>query len=582
VCEDITMAPAFGPWLALAQTHGYRGVTCLPLRDSTRAFGLLTLYSAEIKQTSDAELKLLQDLADDVAFGIGNLRLHAQQERLDNQVREQAALLDIATDAIYARNLAGQITFWNKGAERAYGHAASDVLGLKAADVLCRDPADFMAAEAHLMIHGVWEGEVARRTKSDRDVTMAVRWTLVLDADGQPKSILAINTDVTEKKALESQFLRAQRMEGIGTLAGGLAHDLNNVLAPIVMSIEMLKALVKDSEGVSLLSTLQGSAQRGATLVKQVLSFARGIEGQRIVVKPATVMSDLLEVIRDTFPKSIEVRFAPGHALWAVTGDPTQMHQVFLNLCVNARDAMPAGGTITIAMDNIVLTSAGAKMHHEARPGEYVMVTVADSGTGIPPDVLDRVFEPFFTTKEIGKGTGLGLSTTIAIVKSHRGFIHLHSALGQGTTFSVYLPANASLPAAVQVAPTDTRLPRGGQELILVVDDEEAIRNVARRMLERSGYRVLVACDGAQAISIYAEHQEEIALVLTDMSMPVMDGAELIARLEAMNPLVRIVRSSGLLSAVEASSVGVGVQHFIPKPYTAAAMLRTLQEALSN
>jgi PAS domain S-box-containing protein len=581
VCEDITLDAAFAPWLALAQQRGFRAVTCLPLRDATRTFGVLTLYSAGVNEASSEELQLLQDLADDVAFGIGNLRLQAEQQRLDAKVREQAALLDNANDAIYARNLAGQITYWNKGAERAYGHLAAEVLGRKAVDVLCRDPNDYLRAEAQLVIDGVWEGETARRTKSDRDITMAVRWTLGRDAHGKPQSILAIDTDITEKKALEAQFLRAQRMESIGTLAGGLAHDLNNVLAPIVMSIDMLKALVPTADGLALLSTLQGSAQRGATLVKQVLSFARGVDGQRIAVNPLLVMRDLLEVIRDTFPKSVDVRCLPALDLWTVTGDPTQMHQIFLNLCVNARDAMPAGGTITIRMNNVVFNTSHARMHPDAHPGHYVCIEVEDTGTGIPANLHNRVFEPFFTTKETGKGTGLGLSTTLAIVKSHGGFIDLCSAVGRGTTFSAYLPANAAVVSVEAVSAEATGLPQGRDQLILVVDDEEAIRVIAQRTLEAAGYRVMVACDGAEALALYATHHTNIALVLTDMSMPVMDGAALIARLEAMNPQVRIIRSSGLLSAVDANGGSDAAQHFIPKPYTAAVMLRTMREALS-
>jgi PAS domain S-box-containing protein len=539
------------------------------------------LYSGVVNETSTEEIQLLQDLADDIAFGIVNLRLRAEQQRLDATVREQAALLDIANDAIHASNLAGTITYWNKGAERAYGHLAADVVGRRAMDVLCRDPHEYLRAEGELMINGVWEGEMATRTTSGRDITMAVRWTLGRDATGRPASILAINTDITEKKALEAQFLRAQRMESIGTLAGGLAHDLNNMLAPIVMSIDMLKALVPHPDGLALLSTLQGSAQRGATLVRQVLSFARGVDGQRIAVNPLHVMRDLLELIRDTFPKSIDVRSVQTQDLWSITGDPTQMHQIVLNLCVNARDAMPSGGSITIRMENVVFDTAHARVHPDAHAGTYVCIEIADTGTGIPEELRDRVFEPFFTTKETGKGTGLGLSTTLAIVKSHGGFIVLRTASGIGTTFSVYLPANAAPVAPAQLDPQSAPLPHGHNELILVVDDEDAIRAIAQRTLERAGYRVMVACDGAQALSLYETHHQDIALVLTDMSMPVMDGAVLIAHLEALHPDVRIIRSSGLLSAVEASGPADAVRHFIPKPYTAAMMLRTVEEALS-
>ena len=393
---------------------------------------------------------------------------------------------------------------------------------------------------------------------------------------GEEPATFSSMRDVTEKKALEAQFLRAQRMEGIGTLAAGIAHDLNNVLAPILMSIEMLKEHAADEGSLSLLATLHSSAQRGADLVRQVLSFARGVDGLRVAVNPLSLMSDLVKVMRDTFPKSIEVRLAPARDLWTVTGDPTQMHQVFLNLCVNARDAMPEGGRLTVSLENVVLDATDTRTNPDSRPGTYMRVTVEDTGSGIPAEIRDRVFEPFFTTQEFGKGTGLGLSTALAIVKSHGGFVDLRSAAGAGATFSVYLPADPSVSVTDQVAAKDTELPRGNGELILVVDDEEAIRKVAQRTLERFGYRVTTASDGAEALALYVRHQDEIAVVLTDMAMPVMDGPALIAGLRGMNPRVRVIASSGLTSAVE-----VGVPHFIAKPYTASAVLKAVRKALS-
>jgi PAS domain S-box-containing protein len=505
-----------------------------------------------------------------------------EMSRVGELLGEQAALLDIAADAIYVRDLQGRIIYWNKGAERAYGRTADEVLGLRAVDLLPRDPVVYQEAEAALLISGAWHGEMVRRNKADRDVIMAVRWTLVHDAHGQPKSILAINTDITEQKRLESQFLRAQRMEGIGTLAGGIAHDLNNVFAPILMSIEMLKGLVTN-EGLAVVATLQASAQRGAALVEQVLAFGRGIEGQRIAVNPLQVMRDLVDVMRDTFPKDIEVRLTPAPDVWNVIGDPTQMHQVFLNLCVNARDAMPGGGMLSIGMENIVLNRSDMAMRPDWQPGPYVLVKVADTGTGVPPEIRNKIFEPFFTTKGIGKGTGLGLSTTQAIVKSHGGFIDLYSAVGRGSAFTVYLPATPSRAPDRVADSADAAMPRGHGELVLVVDDEAAIRDVMRRILERFGYRVLIACDGAEAVSVYTGQHDAIAVVVTDMSMPIMDGPEMIRRLRAMNPGVRIVGSSGLMSNADATSLaGAGVLHFLPKPYTAAAILHALRTALNQ
>jgi PAS domain S-box-containing protein len=496
-----------------------------------------------------------------------------ERQNTDAQVREQAALLDVAHDAIQVRDLDGRILYWNKGAERLFGWTSAEALGRDSVELMYTHPARFDQAHADLIAKGEWQGEIDKRTKDGRDLIVEARWTLVRDATGAPTSVLAINTDITSKKRVELQFLRAQRMEGIGTLAAGIAHDLNNVLAPILMSIEMLKGAVATDEDRTLLATLDGSAQRGAELVKQVLSYARGVEGQRVPVNPLQVMRELVQVMRDTFPKSIEVRFAPAMDLWTMIGDPSQIQQVCLNLCVNGRDAMPHGGVLAIAMRNVVLDERDAPMSPDARPGAFVMVEVADNGTGIADDTRDRIFEPFFTTRELGKGTGLGLSTTLAIVRSHGGFIRLDSEVGKGTTFGVYLPATATETIRADGAAAPAGPPRGDGELVLVVDDEEAIRTVAKRLLERNGYRVLTACNGAEALVVYAAHGHDVAVVLTDMAMPGMDGLALVKALKALAPQVRILGTSGLTSVRE---LGLPAEDFLPKPYTAATMLRAL------
>lgn len=495
--------------------------------------------------------------------------------QIEERLVEQAALLDIAHEAILVKDLDDRIIYWNKGAERTYGWTAAEAVGRTSVELFQLDAKRFEGALAVLLEKGEWHGEWMKRSKDGRELHMDVRWTLVRDAQGRPKSIFAIDADVTEKKRLEAQFFRSQRMESIGTLAGGMAHDLNNVLAPILMSVEILKEMVTDAEGLDMLDRLQGSAQRGADLVRQVLAFARGVTGQRIEVNVSHLLRDIQHVIRETFPKNIRTVIRSGAGVWPVMGDPTQLHQVFLNLCVNARDAMPQGGRLELRTENIVIDEARVASHADLKPGSYVVVEVMDTGTGIPFALRERIFEPFFTTKEFGKGTGLGLSTVMAIVRSHGGFIDLYSEPGKETRFKVYLPALPVVPLVEPVRAKPSRLPKGQGEAVLVVDDEESIRSVALSMLGRYGYEVILAEDGAQAVKMYNEHREKIAVVITDMAMPVMDGPATILALREMNPAVKIIVSSGH------ASTG-GVQHFIPKPYTAEMLLTTVAAVINE
>ena len=385
---------------------------------------------------------------------------------------------------------------------------------------------------------------------------------------------------MTERKKVEAQLLRAQRMESIGTLAGGIAHDLNNILSPILMAVQMLQVKVDDPEVAEWLEILQANSERGADMVRQVLSFARGVEGERVQLQPKHLVKEVIKILKDTLPKSIGIKFDVPNDLCTVSADATQIHQVLMNLCVNARDAMPHGGELFIRAENVTLDDAYARMHLEAKPGRFVMVTVADTGEGMTPEGVARVFEPFFTTKEVGKGTGLGLSTALTIVRSHGGFISPYSEPRKGTRFSLYLPAIES-EVAERAERKRLDLPAGRGELILVVDDEEAIRQITKGTLETFNYRVLVASDGTEAVALYAQHRDEIAAVLTDMMMPFMDGPATIRALQKMNPRVRIIAASGLSANDKAAeAAAVGAQTFLPKPYTAEKLLKALAEIL--
>ena len=512
--------------------------------------------------------------------------LHESAETL----REQASLLDLAQDAIMVRDLDQRILYWNRSAERLYGWPAAEVIGRSVSDLLHRDPAFFQAAVAATLAHGEWSGELEQTTRQGETLSVEGRWTLVRDAEGRPKSILSINTDITQRKQLERQYLRAQRMESIGTLAGGIAHDLNNVLAPILMSIELLQTDEADSDRRAVLSTIEGSARRGAAMVQQVLSFARGMEGRRVDVHLQHIVGDLGRIARDTFPKNIQIAERLSPDLWAIQADPTQIQQVLLNLYVNARDAMPAGGRITIAAENLLVDEPYAARNIEARVGPHVVITIEDTGTGIPAELLDKIFDPFFTTKDVGKGTGLGLATSLAIVKSHGGFIRVENGVEVGARFRLYLPAQVGAAAAAAADP-QAQLPRGNGELVLVVDDEAPIREITRQTLERFGYRVMLATDGTEAVALYARHRDAISLIITDMMMPVMDGAATIQALRRINPRLRIIGASGLSpdgvtpasvasALADEATVGIGAAHFLPKPYSAATLLQAVRAAL--
>ena len=504
-----------------------------------------------------------------------------ERKRAEEQVGEQATLLDQAQDAIMVRDLDQNVLFWNKGAEHIYGWTAEEALGKNVRELIFKQPSDqFETARKTVIAKGEWMGEMHQTRRDGAALVIESRWTLVRDEAGVPKSVLVINTDITEKKRMEAQFLRAQRMESIGTLAGGIAHDLNNVLSPILMAIDMLQLKTTDEASRKWLDVLRTNTERGADMVRQVLSFARGVEGERVALQPKHMIKEIIKILRETLPKSIEISFKIPNDLWIVSADATQIHQVLMNLCVNARDAMPDGGSISITAENVFLDENYARMHIEAKAGRFVMIGVADTGPGMSPEIQSRIFEPFFTTKEMTKGTGLGLSTALTIVKSHGGFINVYSELHKGSQFTLYLPA-LDKPGGADVNAVQVDLPVGQGELVLVVDDEESIREITRGTLETFGYRVLTASDGTEALALYADKKNEIAVVLTDMVMPFMDGPATIRALQRMNPEVRIIAASGLGAGQRGGEGALeGVSVFLNKPYTAEKLLKTLAKVL--
>lgn len=504
-----------------------------------------------------------------------------ERKQVETQIREQAALLDKAQDAIIVRDLEHRLIYWNKGAERLYGWTAEETIGKNANELLYKEESPgLIEAQKNIMEKGEWMGELHQVTKDGKDIDVESRWTLVRDNRGKPKSILIINTDITEKKKLEAQFLRAQRLESLGTLAGGISHDINNVLTPIMLSVQMLEEKFTDDQSQKLLAILETNTQRGANLVKQVMSFARGVPGERNLLQATHIIIEIVNIAKQTFPKSIEIRTKLQKDLWVISGDGTQLHQVIMNLCVNARDAMQSGGILGISAENFLVDENFARMNIDAKAGPYIVISVSDTGTGIPPKILDRIFEPFFTTKEHGKGTGLGLSTALAIVKSHGGFINVFSEVGRGTSFKVYFPATAT--TETQKAEEQLlELLTGHGELILIVDDESSISEITSSTLQAYGYNVLIANDGTEAVALYAQNKDKIKVVLMDTMMPVMDGQTSSRAIRRISPEAKIIAVSGLTDKDRLAKVADYSNAFLPKPYNAARLLKTIHEVLS-
>lgn len=513
----------------------------------------------------------------------GIIRDISDRKRANEQLRTQALLLEKIREAVILQDTNDRIIFWNHGAELLYGWEAAEVVGSFAHQLKFHSNlVDIAEAQSIANRTGEWSGTLKQKTKHGRPLTVESHWTLVRDDEGNPRGTLIINIDVTEKLRLETQLLRSQRLESIGTLAGGIAHDLNNLFTPIMLMINILKRELVNPELLQLLSTAQSSIERGSEMIRQLLSFAGGIKGDRRPVDVSALVSELKSILEHTLPKSIETNFLVEKNIWMVSGDETQLSQVLLNLCINARDAMPRGGELRISICNRTVNGDHGKLNIDAVPGPYVQFTVNDTGVGISKKIIDKIFDPFFTTKELGKGTGLGLSTAMGIVKGHGGFLNIYSEEGKGTTISIFIPAlKDSTEAMVEDVGKSPRAGKG--ETILVVDDEDFILQTTRMTLESFGYQVVTAKDGISAIEIVDRSGSSISAVVMDMMMPGMDGIEAITRIRQFNSSMPIIASSGLhANEREESAMAAGASAFLNKPYSDEKLLECLRRVVSR
>lgn len=550
----------------------------VPILQREHLWGLLIVHSCWTPRSwLSEEIALLQQLSTQLGIAI-------QQTELYQSNSEQAALIDIASDGIFVRDLSNRILFWSRGAERMYGWTAAETKGKIAHELFDRESSSQLeTALATTIEQGSWNGELKQLTKEEREIIVESRWTLMSDHAENPQSILVVNSDITEQKQLENQLFHAQRLESIGTLAGGIAHDLNNILTPILGFTELLplKLPQLDRSSREILELIRDNTLRGSEIVKQVLLFSREIESEWELVNLAQVLEEVLRLIRETFPKSITIEDYISANLWQIDGDSTQLHQVFMNLCVNARDAMPDGGKLIISAENLCLDEQYSCTNAEIAVGNYILLTITDTGMGIPPEQIDRIFEPFFTTKKPGQGTGLGLSTVIGIVKNHGGTIEVKSDRRNGTQFQIYLPTSEV--NAVPEIVTDETIFSGEQELILIVDDEASIREVTKVTLETHNYRVITASDGIEAIAIYAQQLQDIKLVFMDLTMPEMDGLTAMRTLKKINPQVNLIATSGLATKEKVTAAeAIGIQAFLVKPYTSEKLLLTFRQAIAS
>lgn len=532
----------------------------------------VTLLVSTARMAIDAENMVLLCLED-----------ISQQKLAELRVREQAALLDVTRDAIMTLDCDDALTYWNRSAEHVYGWTAKEAVGRKIGDLFPTvDPGEGASIKSAVWEHGEWMGEIRWPNRAGNLLRIQRRANLLLKADGNPRGVLLVDTDVTDARRIEEQLLRAQRLDSLGSLAGGVAHDLNNVFTPIMMSINMLGMLAMEDQDREMIQLLSDSTHRGADIVQQLLLFSRGSDSLRTEVNLALVVRQLQRMIEGTFPKNIVLSIQTPADLWTVHGDQTQLHQVLLNLCVNARDAMPQGGRLEVVAQNIQVDAAFASRQLEARPGPHVFLRVIDTGTGVPLEIIEKIFDPFFTTKPLGQGTGLGLSTTLGIVRSHGGFITVKSLPGTGSEFGVYLPA---LMAASRPKNDSARRDafRGQGELVLVADDEPNIRTMIERALRNDGYETVCVGNGSEAVDFVSSRAMAVKLLITDMMMPTMDGMLAVRAIRQMHPRLPVVAITGAQGRRgELDQLPPPQVRHLAKPFSIDALLAIAREAIDD
>ncbi|MDR5682635.1 MAG: PAS domain S-box protein [Armatimonadota bacterium] len=513
---------------------------------------------------------------------LGTVRDLTEQRRAAQTLQLQADLLDQVHEAIVAMDWDGCIVYCNRGAETLYGWRRDEVAGRPFDRLVQPEPHEATIARLRpvLLRDGSWRGEIQHRGDGGRTLWLSATLSVRTDAERRPVGIVGVYRDISEQKRLEDQLLQAQKMESIGTLAGGIAHDFNNILGTMVGYLGLLKEdLPPDTQLHAYFEVVERSAMRASELTRQLLGFARKGKFEVQPVDLAALCKDVVQLFRTTLDGKIELRTHFPEGLPAVEGDSGQLHHVVLNLCMNARDAMPDGGILEIALAPALAPDPASGDVTSLR--RYVALSVGDTGVGMDERTRARMFEPFFTTKEPGKGTGLGLAMVYGIVHNHGGFLDVRTAVGRGTTVEVYLPVAQG--TAEEQGEGETEVAEGAGEMILVVDDEEPLCNLLRDVLVRRGYRVMTATGGEEAVRIYQQYRDEIDLVLLDMTMPGMSGKETFHAIRAIDPDARVLLSSGYTQEGAAQDVlRRGACGFLQKPYLITELASKVREILQE
>jgi PAS domain S-box-containing protein len=588
ICRDIARDPNTASWREVALAHGFRSSISLPLKTGGKVIGTFSAYSDEVDFFIAIVTESLIEVAADMSFALDLFERNREREQERQQLRLQHSALEAAANAIVITDASGRIEWVNEAFTRLTGYSRQEAIGANPRVLRSgvHEPEFYRSMWQTILAGSVWQGTLTNRRKDGASYEEEMTITPVRSAEDKITHFVAIKQNITERRKLEQQFLRAQRMQSIGLLAGGVAHDLNNVMAPVLMALPMLRSNLNPEQRDQIIETLEHSVKRGASIVKQVLTFARGVEVQRALVQLGYLVKEVVKIAEETFPRDIQVRSSLPNDLWPFRGDPTQIHQVILNLAVNARDAMPNGGQLSFTARNLELREPRQFLDFEVVPGRYISISVADTGTGIAPSVVERMFEPFFTTKPIGKGTGLGLSSVLGIVRSYHGLIEVQTRVGAGSVFTLLLPAAPVETLTPQAAQAHTLEPGRGQT-VLIVDDEPAVLQITESTLQANGYRVLTARNGSQALAKIAEHKDRIQVVLTDVMMPVMDGPALVRSLAQLHPGLPVIAATGLLHALgdgdrAAQLRELGVRHFLHKPFQADTLLDLIAKVLDG